>query len=293
MWRIPYSSAVVVYRGGLADSSRWDGFVLRPGDIVISTPSKCGTTWMQMICALLVFGTPELPDALTRLSPWLDMRLRPLPEVVRLLEAQRHRRFIKTHTPLDGLPEVDGVHYVVVGRDPLDVAVSMDHHLANLNGAVIDKFSGVAPRPPAAETNRRARVLRWIHDDQRRESLRGLVGHLGGAWERRDDPAVTLVHYRDLRRDLAGQMRGIAGRLGFTVAADVWPVIVPAAEWDQMRARAADLVPDERLGLFTDRQAFFRSGTEQQWRTILTGPDLDGYRRRLDSLAAPDLVAWL
>jgi aryl sulfotransferase len=284
---------VVVYRGGLADSSRWDGFVLRPGDIVISTPSKCGTTWMQMICALLVFGTPELPEALTRLSPWLDMRLRPLPEVVRLLEAQRHRRFIKTHTPLDGLPDVEGVHYVVVGRDPLDVAVSMCHHRANLNGAVIDELLGVAPQPSAPESTRRARVLRWIHDEQGLDSLPGLLRHLGGAWERRDDPAVVLVHYRDLRRDLEGQMRGLAARLGFAVAADSWPAIVPAAGWDQMRARADDLVPDERLGLFTDRQAFFRSGTEQQWRTVLTEADLDAYRRRLGALAAPDLIAWL
>jgi hypothetical protein len=25
-----------------------------------------------MICALLVFQTPELPDSLTNISPWLD-----------------------------------------------------------------------------------------------------------------------------------------------------------------------------------------------------------------------------
>jgi hypothetical protein len=40
--------------GIVFDSSRWDGFELRPGDIIISTPPKCGTTWTQMICALLV-----------------------------------------------------------------------------------------------------------------------------------------------------------------------------------------------------------------------------------------------
>jgi aryl sulfotransferase len=42
------------YRGGLTDSERWDGFAFRPDDVVISTPSKCGTTWLQMICALLI-----------------------------------------------------------------------------------------------------------------------------------------------------------------------------------------------------------------------------------------------
>ena len=46
------------YEGVVFDSSRWDGFALRPGDIVISTPPKCGTTWTQMICALLILQEP-------------------------------------------------------------------------------------------------------------------------------------------------------------------------------------------------------------------------------------------
>jgi hypothetical protein len=39
------------YRLVTSDSSRWDGFAFRPGDVVISTPPKCGTTWTQMLCA--------------------------------------------------------------------------------------------------------------------------------------------------------------------------------------------------------------------------------------------------
>ena len=49
------------YRSPEEDSARWSGFPFRDGDIVISTRSKSGTTWMQMICALLVFQTAELP----------------------------------------------------------------------------------------------------------------------------------------------------------------------------------------------------------------------------------------
>ena len=49
---------LVRYRTHVFDSSRWDGFEFRPDDIVISTPSKCGTTWTQMICALLILREP-------------------------------------------------------------------------------------------------------------------------------------------------------------------------------------------------------------------------------------------
>jgi len=39
----------------------------------------------------------------------------------------------KTHTPLDGIPIVDGVTYVVVGRDLRDVMISMEHHIDNMD----------------------------------------------------------------------------------------------------------------------------------------------------------------
>ena len=123
------------YRSIVADSGRWDGFAFRPGDVVISTPPKCGTTWTQMLCALLIFDGPAFPAPLDEVSPWLDMCTRPLAEVTAALAAQTHRRFIKTHTPLDGLPLHADVTYLVVGRDPRDVAISFEHHAANLDFA--------------------------------------------------------------------------------------------------------------------------------------------------------------
>ncbi|CAA9578471.1 MAG: Glycolipid sulfotransferase, partial [uncultured Thermomicrobiales bacterium] len=106
------------YRSIVADSGRWDGFAFRPGDVVVSTPAKCGTTWTQMLCALLVFDGPAFPAPLGEVSPWLDMCNQPLAEVTAALAAQTHRRFVKTHTPLDGLPLHPDVTYLVVGRDP-------------------------------------------------------------------------------------------------------------------------------------------------------------------------------
>ena len=99
------------YKNFIFDSARWDGWTFRPGDIVISTPPKCGTTWMQRICALLIFQTPDLEKPLTSISPWMDMLTRPLADVRADLAAQRHRRFIKTHTPFDGLPFDERVTY--------------------------------------------------------------------------------------------------------------------------------------------------------------------------------------
>jgi aryl sulfotransferase len=116
------------YRWPGEDSGRWLGFRFRPGDIVISTRRKTGTTWMQMICALLIFQAPELPDSLWHLSPWLDSQVMPHEFVYAQLAEQRHRRFIKTHTPLDGIPLDPRVTYIVTARHPLDTFVSLRRH---------------------------------------------------------------------------------------------------------------------------------------------------------------------
>src|SRR5262245_65757738 len=90
------------YEGFMADSSRWERFRFRPDDVVISTPAKCGTTWMQTIVGMLLLDRVDLGAPISAFSPWLDMQIRTEDEVFAMLDAQEHRRFIKTHTPLDG-----------------------------------------------------------------------------------------------------------------------------------------------------------------------------------------------
>jgi aryl sulfotransferase len=63
-------------RSWTTDSRRGAAFKPRPGDIVIATAPKCGTTWMQQIVTLLVFQTAE-PREIHNISPWIDMRAPP------------------------------------------------------------------------------------------------------------------------------------------------------------------------------------------------------------------------
>lgn len=292
----------VRYRSPEEDSSRWDGFAFRDGDIVISTRSKSGTTWLQMICALLVFQTPELPAPLAELSPWLDWVITPRDEVWARLAAQRHRRIIKTHTPLDGIPIDQRATYIVVGRHPLDMAVSLYHQGDNLDRGRIRALTGQPePAGPATEPARsrlpvREWLLGWIErDDDPREqldSLPGVMCHLADAWARRREPNVLLVHYDDLQEDLEGEMRRLAQLLAFAVPEQAWPGLVQAATFDQMRAGAARLAPDP-AGILRDRAAFFRGGTSGSGRELLTDPELARYHQRARQLASPALLSWL
>jgi len=296
----------VRYQSFLTDSARWDGFAFRPGDIIISTPAKCGTTWAQMICALLIFQTPELPASLDVLSPWMEMRLRRRRDVWELYEAQAHRRFIKSHTPLDGLPVDERITYISVGRDPRDVALSWRAHMNNLDfdamfaalGAALepDDYFEAPPIPPAF-TDERDAFRYWIDDptppQELAMSLAGMIHHLLGFWEVRDRDDVVLLHYDDLQTDLEGEMRRLAGRLGIEVPEDRWPVLVKAATFDDMRRRAEERAPDTANRIWKSTTDFFHRGRSGQWEGLVNGELAAHYEARVRELAPADFVAWL
>src|SRR5262249_16497831 len=119
------------YRNHHLDSTRWDGFVPRDDDIVVTTAYKAGTTWTQRILAALVFG-PGRIEHLSGVSPWIDARFQgPVEPILGLLESQRHRRFVKSHLAADGLPYFPQVKYLVVGRDTRDVFMSLWNHYSS------------------------------------------------------------------------------------------------------------------------------------------------------------------
>jgi hypothetical protein len=287
----------VRYRSAEEDSGRWDGFVFRQGDIVISTRSKSGTTWLQMICALLVFQTPDLPAPLGVLSPWLDSLMAPKARVYARLEAQRHRRFIKTHTPLDGIPIDERATYIVVGRHPLDMAVSLYHQGNNLNRERIRRLTG---QPPLGPRKTRMPLHEWLCDwidsdptpQEEMDSLPGVMWHLSDAWRRRDQPNIVLIHYDDLLYDLGGEMRRLAQQLGIDVTEALWPALVEAATFKRMRSHAESVIPDSP-DIFKDPAAFFRRGASGSGRELLTDRELAHYRDRVAGMAPRAMLTWL
>jgi hypothetical protein len=276
------------YQSPDEDSARWLGFPFRDGDIVISTRSKTGTTWVQMICALLIFQTAELPAPLQQLSLWPDGATATREDLLARLEAQQHRRFLKTHLRLGEIPIDPRATYIVVARNPLDAALSFYHHVRVANSENPDH--GSLPDPSPREVLLWWMGLRKSPDDTPEDyTMPAMMAHLRDSWEHRNDANVILLHYDDLRRDLAGEMRRLAEQLGITVPETKWPDLVKAATFKEMRAIADQVQP---LGEVQDPKKFFRSGTSGGGRQHLSNAELDRYYELVAPLAPPDLVAW-
>ena len=116
------------YRTWIFDSRRWQHYRPRADDIIIASYPKCGVTWMQRIVGLLMFQTSQ-PMPIMQISAWIDRRFpQTIEAAMAQIEAQTHRRFLKSHIPLDGMPFYDEVKYIHVARDGRDACMSFHNH---------------------------------------------------------------------------------------------------------------------------------------------------------------------
>ena len=252
-----------------------------------------------MLCALLVHG-PELPVPLTRLSPWLDRLGESQEKLAADLEAQPWRRILKTHTPLDGLPWRPEVSYVFCGRDPRDAFLSMIDNLRNTSAAMKAEVAVRIGVPWAfdlpADPNEFFRVWMtvpthdWVEDGFPAGSV---FGAARAVWPWRSLPNVHLIHYRDLRHDLEGEARRLAGFLGVDFDSKLWPRLAAAAGLETMRACAHETAPGAHLGDWTDNRAFFAQGRLDAWRSVLSAENRALYEALAPARVEPALRAWL
>ncbi|MGR3390556.1 sulfotransferase domain-containing protein [Sagittula sp.] len=279
------------YLGPLTDSSRWDAVTLRPDDVIVVTPPKCGTTWMQTIVALLLSGDPEVETELSIRMPWIDIRFRDIAEVTARLDAMPHRRSTKSHTPLDGLPLDDRAQYVCVFRHPLDVHVSFRKHVRNIP---VPWFDDWYPQDDRAGLTFR-HFLEGTPDgyDCDAVPLAHILRHYEAARALAGRPNVALFHYADMTRDLSGTFERVAALLGTPHPAPLMARLAGVATFDNMKRNAARYAPSGGKGFMRSDSDFFHRGTHGQWRGVLTDEELAAYDALMDARLTPQDRDWL
>jgi aryl sulfotransferase len=276
----------VVYKDQISDNSRWDRFVHRPGDIFVCAPPKCGTTWTQTIVVSLLFPDGDAPGSVADLTPWLDARFTPLDALLAALDAQAHRRCIKTHTPADGIPWFETGRYIAVGRDGRDQLMSLVNHLSRMK---VEEFHTDTPEGnpvlPNAMKEVHAFFPMWLAGGEFFTNLRTY-------WDRRESANLLLVHHQDLKADLEGEMRRIADFLEIDLSASQWLAVVERCTFDAMRGRARQIGDFDRY-FEGGAQGFLYKGTNGRWRDELTDDEVAAYGARVAELCPPDMAAWI
>lgn len=276
------------------DSTIWNEFKFRDDDIVVSTYAKSGTSWMQQMIGQMLFGPdPELPVA--DMSPWLDLRVPPKDVKLPVVEAQAHRRFLKTHLPVDALVYSPRAKYIYIGRDGRDVVWGFYNHHSNANAlwyqALNDTPGRVGPPIEHPPDDIRQYFRDWLARDG--HPFWPFWENVRSWWAIRHLPNLKVVHFADLKRDMPGQMRELATFLNISVDAAKWPKILEYCSFDWMKANATKSVP--LGGAFWDAgaQVFINKGANGRWRDVLSPADSAAYEAKAIKELGEECARWL
>ncbi len=283
-----------ILRNHTIDSTRWDDFEFREGDVIIANWGKSGSTWLQQIVGQLVFkGAEGVP--LWEVSPWVEQRSEPKDRVFAKLSAQRHRRFVKTHLPADALPLHPRAKYLYVGRDGRDVAWSFYQHHTRLVPMVYRITNETPGRvgPPFEPPRHTFReyFLEWLERDG--YPLWPFWSHVSSWWELRFQPNVLLLHYQDLKADLPGQMHRIARFLDIEVEPAAWPTMVEHCSFAYMKAHAWQFSPLLDAMFEGGAKTFVNKGVAGSWRASLGPAEEARYREAAMKNLSPECASWL
>jgi aryl sulfotransferase len=271
------------YQSHHFDSTRWNNFSFRNDDIVIATYSKSGTTWMQQIVGQLIFnGAEGIP--VMDLCPWIDFRVLPLDEIMEAVEAMDHRRFLKTHLPLDKLVFSDKAKYIHIARDGRDTLWSLYRHHSNYTENFYEMANEMPGRvgptidPPLDDIVEY--YHRWLDEDG--FPYHPFFSHNQSWWDARDLPNVMLIHFNNLKADLPGQIRKVAEFLEIEIDESVFPKMIEHCTFEYMKDHADDLTPMLSEVFEGGGKSFINKGTNGRWRDRLSAKEIQKY----DDIAA-------
>ncbi len=282
------------FHNHLFDSTIWNDFEFRDDDIIIATYAKSGTTWLQQIVAQLLFDGAEGMEV-AEMSPWMDLRLPPREVKLPFAVAQTHRRFLKTHLPVDALVFSDKAKYIYIGRDGRDVVWSMYNHHSTANESWYNALNNtpglVGPpieKPPSSITQY---FHEWLDGDG--HPFWPFWENVRSWWAIRNLPDVHFVHFADLKRDMPGEIRRMAEFLEIPVVDNIWDAILLHCSFDYMKANATQSVP--LGGAFCDGGAktFIHKGNNGRWRDTLSEDEVQKYESRALEELGQECAAWL
>lgn len=285
----PFPTHQNIYKAEVEDSSRWQQFNHRAGDIFICTAPKSGTTWTQAICALLIFGRPDAGSGNGTSSPWMELTLDPMADLNARLETQDHRRYIKSHSPFDGVIYWPDALYFAVFRHPLDVYFSLLKHGENQVDPVDNPIYNTDPvKSFNAFLNHPFQM-----NPTNNTTFEAIVHHFKSFLTWRHLPNVQLFHFADMKHDLAREMARFAVAMEVSHPSELMAELVAAAGFDAMKSNADKFAPEVGDGYWKEKRNFFSSGTSNKWEGRLSRQQIAAYDSRMDELLELDARHWL
>lgn len=295
------------YHNHHQNSDKFDLVVPRPGDIVIDTSYKSGTTWTQAIVANLIFkgkidGWDDSDFAgVMNMSPWVDMRIPPPHATEEHVKNQTFRRFLKSHLCLDGLPYNADTKYVVVIRDLRDVAYSWMNHWYKARD-FFEEFFAHAPglvgdRLPSPDGWTAKMAFDDLADPESEGLKCGLWSywhHIATWWQYRNLPNIKLMHYANMTKDPRGEIAKLAKFLEIEVTSEELDLVVHNTTIEYMKQHSAKILGAGFETFFEGGgNSFIHKGKNGRWKDELTEEQCARYIEFGKQRLGEDAMHWV
>jgi hypothetical protein len=288
----------------------------REGDVIVSTCTKCGTTWLLQTAHHMRFKgrTPEFNDLHTE-TPWLELVYypgQPMEERINILKRSHEKSAIsvfKTHFQPPILSLRDDAKYLVGVRSIIDVAASLrqffpnhDVHFARMWGG----FPVVAGQPPGGDDAEQIYEHMFLKDVGNGRSMVDVLDLdlIKGWWPYRNRTNVMFVHYLDRIKDHRGSLRRIANFLGIQMTHNEFEVVAEKTSFASMKAeshkydfgclfdefRARNLIPPEMKSITKD---LVNTGPKRSGKDELSPKFVENIKRKVERDFGPAIAKYL
>uniref|UniRef100_A0A8D0GZX6 Sulfotransferase n=1 Tax=Sphenodon punctatus TaxID=8508 RepID=A0A8D0GZX6_SPHPU len=238
-----------------------ENFQARPDDLLISTYPKSGTTWISEVVDL-IFHQGDVEKArrnpIYLRVPFLEFAVPDVPTGTELLRKMPPPRFIKTHLPVQLMPEsfwTQGCKMIYVARNAKDVAVSYYFFY---------QMAKVHPDPGTWDEF----LEKYIAGDI---SYGPWFDHVKGWWDKRHEQRMLYLFYEDMKEDPRREVRKVMEFLERPLDEQVLEKIVHHTSFKEMsQNQMANYKTIPTAVMDHDISPFMRKGITGDWKNYFT-----------------------
>jgi hypothetical protein len=258
-------------------------FHVRESDVLITTPPKAGTTWMQQILHQLRTGGDESFSSIDDVVPWLERKRsgKSLQEVLEYYESIPDPRVFKTHCTAEQTPGIGTAKIILSSRDPRECCVSFYHHLKNMTDEARQQANIAVPASFDDHIDRWLDFAAWYRN-------------VKSWWPYHDHPKLLWLRYQDMKADLSASIDLIVDFLGWEASPEQRKRALEYSSFKWMKAHDEKFSSqgDTDKPLFKPGQ-FIRQGKVGKHREIMTPEQEQRILDKAREMLEPECLIFL
>lgn len=258
-------------------------FQARATDVLITTPPKAGTTWMQQILHQLRSGGDASFDSIDDVVPWLEITRaeKNWQDVLRQYESLPDPRIFKTHCTAEQTPGIGTANIILTSRDPRDCCVSFYFHLMNMTDEARSQVDISLPG------SFQQHVEQWIE-------FAAWYRNVKSWWPYYHHPKVLWLRYQDLKSDLSKSVDRISNFLQWNVGSEHKEKVLEYSSFEWMKShdekfssQGGDNKPVFKPG------KFIRKGKTGGYRDLMTADQEALIMEKAEEMLEPECLSFL